>query len=473
MPNPAVWHTGGVDVTLLVVVAGMIGVLAVVAAFATTAMTKMKVAVVLALPQIMVPGLPLYLSGALIWILLCGVALMKEKRLGWTRVSVAIAAVGLVSLVASMWSSDLGLAVGTTLQAFAVLVVCVYVGSIRQSGLSLKPILRTLAFVSLIQSALVVLFRLSPEAEEAYWRSPAATVFLGASRLVNFFYGEGDNVSDPQKSGGIWLNANTASMFLGATAMLLAWGACIYRSRSLSFAAVLVWVAVFFTGSKTGLALALVLPIIGVIVGVVLGRAKGLLALPTALLAIPGVFVVSQLLVNLLPDSLVKESSITLGTRGIIWSTAASLFPDNWLLGLGFGGWDAKFYAASGGALGRSFPPHNVEVAAWSNGGIVLALAVVCLFIVVVAEGLRKVSASTGRRALGWSFATMGALWIMIHGQADVVEFFGDLRSLVVFGILLGVIAFEGGDLDAAPRGSDRAIGASRVKRKTKTLSLA
>jgi hypothetical protein len=112
---------------------------------------------------------------------------------------------------------------------------------------------------ALLESVMVVLFRVSPGLENAFWHTRLARLVIDPNSLQGLFGAEPNNVLDPAKAGGVFVNANAAGAYLGimwATALGLAISS---RSRWAYIAAFGLWIGVFFTGSKAATILAIVL----------------------------------------------------------------------------------------------------------------------------------------------------------------------------------------------------------------------
>ena len=88
-----------------------------------------------------------------------------------------------------------------------------------------KTIYKILIAISIMASAnslLVVAFRLSPDLEDRFLRSPVARFLINPNALEAALDGtEPNNVSDPKKSGGIFLNANTAVLYTAMSSTML------------------------------------------------------------------------------------------------------------------------------------------------------------------------------------------------------------------------------------------------------------
>nr|WP_231713373.1 O-antigen ligase family protein [Arthrobacter sp. zg-Y769] len=232
-------------------------------------------------------------------------------------------------------------------------------------------------------------------------------------------------------------------MFLGVAACAFAAAAIRFRKRSFFLIAVLAAVAVVPTGSKSGLVLLVTMPLIGVLVPLLV-RGPGRIWIPPLLaIAFPVFLMFKHVLNERIPETFVNDSASSLGTRGVIWETAGTLFVENPFLGLGFGGWGEYFYWASSGALGRTFPPHNIFIAAWSDMGVAGAIVLAVFVGAVLVAHVRLTAQTPKRESFAWGFGLAAFLWLFIHGMADAVTFYGDLRTILIPALLLGLLIAE------------------------------
>ncbi|NAZ86380.1 O-antigen ligase family protein, partial [Kineococcus indalonis] len=425
---------------LLVALTGLTGLLVCLTAGDRT---RLGVAALLAVPQVFAGPLgQLSLPLSQCWTVLIAVCWVVEGKGLPLRDPVLRAVLALTAAqgVAIAWSPDplAGVLECTRLLSFAFLhlhVVRVEREDPRGAGAALKLVLAW----AVLAAALVWLFRLSPAAETAYLRSPLAGLVAGQN-AVRAFWGEGaNNVMDPAKAGGFFLNANVASMFLGvATFAFLVLRVREGRRRWL-LGALLTWSATFATGSKTAAALALLLPV-AVRAVHVLGRPAARWFLPQAALAVgAGAWLLPRLLERYVPGY-ADASEESLASRAPLWDAALEMVHQHLLLGVGHGGWTAALeqYAALGV---DALPPHNLLIAAWAASGLagllgVLAVAGAVLhrLVVAVVRGGGSPAARTAGFALGaW-------LWALVHGMGDNTAVYGEAKSMLLLAALLGLV---------------------------------
>src|SRR5262249_49946861 len=81
---------------------------------------------------------------------------------------------------------------------------------------------RSLLFWRALEALLVVLFRALPQLENAFLHHPLAALFVSPNTLAALFDAGRNNVLDPGKAGGLFVNANIAATYLGMSA-IAAW----------------------------------------------------------------------------------------------------------------------------------------------------------------------------------------------------------------------------------------------------------
>lgn len=300
--------------------------------------------------------------------------------------------------------------------------------------------------VALVLSAgvalMVMLFRVSPSIEGSFLGSGLARVVISPNVLGALLDTSKNNILDPSKAGGIFVNANTASAFLGFCAVL-AWNLGATRNtRLLRAVAAVDWIAVFFTGSKAGMIAALLVPGLAIVFDAV--RARRLDIRLAAFLSFlgAGAAVAAPFAIERFSESgFAGATTSTLSVRQVIWKFALSEFLKNPLGGLGFGGWEDKFpvYALMHG-VNPNYPPHNAVMIVWSQSGMVAALcmvAFVILFLQWVWRAARDVDVET--RAVGRALL-FGATWYWLQAQGENFGFLGEAHVTPLLGLLAGVL---------------------------------
>ncbi|WP_020524295.1 O-antigen ligase family protein [Catelliglobosispora koreensis] len=287
-------------------------------------------------------------------------------------------------------------------------------------------------------AAIVVLFRVAPAIEAAYLDSVAG--FFAGHNTIGALFGEGrNNVLDPAKSGGLFVNANVAAMFLGVNGLAALAIATRTSSRFLQLTGVSLLVTVPFTGSKSGTMLAVLLPALAF--AVYRRRFPKFTILkrhPVA--SVVGCLVILVIAAGLMIASNISFSALksTFGERTIIWGFAVESFASNALPGLGFGGWAAEFpaYAAEHGLYKGTFPPHNLLLAAWSNTGAAGVLVTSVVVWIMLGLGFRAYRKAPD--VLGFIAYSGAALtWVVIHGMGENTDVFGDVHFIPVVALLI------------------------------------
>jgi O-antigen ligase len=298
--------------------------------------------------------------------------------------------------------------------------------------------LRWLLVGSATAAVLVIAFRLLPSLELAFLGSPLARVFVPPNTLEALFYTSRNNVFDTAKAGGLFVNANIASAYLGMSAIASWYVGRTLRSTTLRSVALLDWTAVLFTGSKAGLLCAAVLPL-------ALAAASAARARRINPLTLFGGSLVAAVAVLVVPlgDELVAEfgsnALATMGSREQIWTYALGLIEQYPLAGLGFGGWEQRFalHAFLTGSA-TAVPAHNSLFILWLQSGLPGLIAGV-LFVGAVyaatARCMRANDTATATLALG----VVGAFtWYLAQGLGENFGLIGEVHMTPLLGALLG-----------------------------------
>ncbi|WP_432544505.1 O-antigen ligase family protein [Kineococcus sp. SYSU DK002] len=419
--------------------------------------TRLAVAAFLAVPQVYVgPLATANLPLSQCWTILIAVCWLLERKELPLRDPVlrAVLLLAVLQGLAISWSPDpvVGVLEVARLLSFAFLALYATRVERERPGALAGPFTVVLGW-AVLDAVLVWVFRLAPAVEAAFLRSPLAVLVVGPDAMTAFFDGGANNVTDPVKAGGFFINANVSSMFLGvATFCFLALGVGLRgRRRRLHAAGALVcWSATFATGSKTAAALALVLPL--AVRGVqVLGRPRARWFLPQAAAAVGlGVWLLPGLLERYVPGY-ADASSESLASRQPMWDFAVQMFREHLVLGLGFGGWSRTIEQFA--ALGiDALPPHNLFIAAWASSGLpgvagLLNLAVTVL-VVLTATVVRGVGTHLARTA---AFALGAWWWVLVHGMGDNTAVYGEAKSMILLAMLLGLVTARRAAAHRAP----------------------
>jgi O-antigen ligase len=408
--------------------------------------TRLSVAAFLAVPQLFVGPLGrLSLPLSQCWVILIALCWLLERKELPVRDPVfrAVLLFALAEGIAIAWSPKpmVGILEVARVVSFAFLVL--YATRVERSrpGALRGPFTVVLLW-ALVNAVLVWAFRLVPAVESTFLHSPLASLIAGPDAMAAFFDGGANNVTDPAKSGGFFINANVSSMFLGvATFCFLALGVGLrgWRRRLYGAGALVCWSATFATGSKTAAALALLLPV--AVRGVqVLGRPNARWFLPQAAGAV-GLFAWAgpAVLARFVPGY-AEASSESLASRAPMWNFALQMFREHLLLGLGHGGWAATIeqFAALGIA---TLPPHNLFIAAWAACGLPGVAALLGLAGTILVVLTRTVVRTVGTPLARTTAFALGAWWwVLIHGMGDNTAIYGESKSMILLAMLLGLV---------------------------------
>lgn len=396
--------------------------------------------------------------------------IIRTRRHGLSAWAILLAGLAGWQTLSAAWSATVGSAAYGVLTSCALLT-CYLVSRamLRETGSN------DLAFALLaasplvgLEALLVICFRIWPAVEEMYLRSQAA-LMLSEPGVDVLYAGGYDNVLDPDKSGGLLLNGNTASLLLALCAccyaMLAVWGRAIWFSVGMTS---VCGIAMFATGSKSPLVLAVLLPAVMLVTMVTIRwPRRGVAVLISTVAAAVALFA----LVQAVMPSLLAESSRTFGERLTLWQLVLSNVPDHWFFGMGFGNWREFMVERvnsnpdmAGDPTLRVLPPHNLLAQAWVDAGLVsvaLTLALILLPLISVARSLWEGRAAplTSRVALTPAIAGTGLLWVTAHGMTDTTTFSGDNHTIPWLGILVA-LALSSARIDARTSGSK---GANRT----------
>jgi O-antigen ligase len=330
---------------------------------------------------------------------------------------------GFVALGVITYSSDVNAALDSAL-------LFIEIGGLIALGARLKDhaglIWRTVAawvLVALADAALVVYFRLVPDAELSWFQGPIAPFLIAGGSLRSLFTTAGNNALAADKAGAFFPNANAGSAMLGVAFILAIALAKHSAHRRWWLAAVAFGVSILASGSTAGLLL-----LVSSLVLIAVGRLqRWLLKLP--LLAV----LTAGLIYGGLALGEQATSNLDVVTRGLLWRLAATAISLHPVFGLGFGGWDkfaGNYFGLVGGA--SSYPPHNLLLNSWVQMGAVGAILVVVFFAQVLISLHRSTLAESG-------LISIAVLWTVLHSMADNTSIFNDFHTTAPLALLVGL----------------------------------
>ena len=340
--------------------------------------------------------------------------------------------------VSMLWSSDLRLAIKTMLDLlmFMSIFAASYILTMKEPRM-IPIFFKAWIFTAIIPAALIVLFRASPELEHQFLTSSFAGYFINPNTLVSLFGDEPNNVLDPQKAGGFFVNANAAAAYFGIGALISLGYWLAYRDRSFLWGVGVFLLTIWFTGSKAGIVLSTVLPLVASLFYYYTRFRFTWLTLSSLIIVLfIGLLAFVLFFFAMMHTDFGVRSLEALGTRMVIWShmfEQLRLYP---LTGLGFGGWELSPVDPFG--AGRAFPPHNIFIMLWSSSGVIAVFIGVLFFISVFSfgwRGMRTMQDEIRGVSLGIGFAF---LWVLVQGMGTNWGVVGEAHMLPLLASTLG-----------------------------------
>jgi O-antigen ligase len=293
---------------------------------------------------------------------------------------------------------------------------------------------------SAVEAVLVIAFRLLPSVEIAFLNHPVAGLFVSPNTLNALFDAHNNNVPDPAKAGGFFVNANVAAAYLGVSAIAAFYVGRAHGSRLLRVVAVIDWIAVLFTGSKAGLLCAVIVPAALMVASVLSTRRIDPRVLIAGALAVTCACILAMLPISTgLMENYRYEAFATLGSREEMWRVGMRLLQQHPFTGLGFGGWEQRFQVfAFASGVSVTAPPHNTFINLWLQSGLAAVFAGLLLMAAVYLAAIRAMrTPDFTTRQLG--IAAVGAFsWCFIQGQGENFGIVGEIHMMPLLGALLG-----------------------------------
>jgi O-antigen ligase len=341
------------------------------------------------------------------------------------------------------WSPDKGSWATSILYGFWM-YVAFFTARTFDDPAPLRSILHWFLMIASINAFLVVLFRVATGVKEAYLASPLMGVFKNPKLVANLEVFR-PNVFDPDKSGGVFDNANTGAAFsLLCVGVTLATFGYRGRTRSLIFF-VLFSLAVVFSGSKSAV-------MIYIAAMTILGFCAALFSISNAYLRVVALSFGTVAALAMSGLAVIVESSLestdfgegvrdTSESRFQLWRIARLTFMQHPIRGLGFGGWGEVLsnYAATG--VNVFLPPHNSLIMAWTECGIFAVILCVSFWYLIARRLFRSIGSSPR------SLEPIGALFALFCVAAmsfgDTFPLYGNQTMTVPMGVLLALGIFH------------------------------
>jgi len=352
-----------------------------------------------------------------------------------------LALILMLQVFSFLWSSDLKLGLRSVLGFLLFMIVTLSTYEITNKYPKRIYRLFVIYFLLLlIPVSLVIIFRLDPSAELDFLHSKVAKVFINPNTIDGLFNGARNNIFDPEKAGGFFVNGNVAAAFFGINALITYGFSKAYSANWLKIVTLYLTIGVIFTGSKAGIILIVPLLSISFIIPKLFYQ-KTTLERTVYILLI--VNIVYFLLLfsgyKIIQSDFAKHIVETTSIRTLIWNYGIEEFTKHPIMGQGFGGWQKGFatYALQH-SINEGFPPHNTFLYLWSQSGIFAVLFAMAFIWFIVRYALRLVK-SSNRELIGIGIAVFGSYtWVFIHGMGTNFGLIGELHMEIVLAVLLG-----------------------------------
>lgn len=369
----------------------------------------------------------------LIWACVPYINKLPEDRSVWIASVIYV-----VSIVLSIgWSSDFGAWANAVVYGFIYFIAFFAARSVADQA-AMERILKTFVYFAAINAILVIVFRFLPSIEAVFLNSGAINLFKNPKRVANLVAFK-PNVLDPLKAGGVFDNANT-----GAAFSLLCVGATLSVfdkiNRTLRwFLLILFIVAVGASGSKSaviilvgGFALCTLFTLSAIkdpflrVAIVCFGFAAG----------VAGIWGIEWLHSAATGSEFGQQTAQTSTYRALLLQIAAKAFFQHPILGLGFGGWGKimEQYAFLFG-VEDYWPPHNGIVLAWTESGVVGAVALVSACLIAMARLVKGMTKSDSRLRATGAFFALFCTFVMSLG--DTFPLIGSQNAAVPLGVVV------------------------------------
>lgn len=394
-----------------------------------------------------VPVASIYISIYFISVYLLG-ALLLLRKLRFDLASKLFFTLLATQVVSLAWSPDRILGAREFLWSLPFLVIYMAARAVtkRREDVIVK-ILKFYVLAALSNSILVIIFRLNPNMEYEFLYSSLARIFINPNSLAMYIISPDNNVADVGKSGGFFLNANAGSVLLEVSAYLSIAVSAYGRRWFWRSIAMIHFIAVALSGSKSALFLLALAPFASWYVMrattyhmTTQRRAILVLSLGAAIFTALAAYIMLQ------QTDIAADTYLNAQRRWVIWNYAASAFIQSPILGQGFGGWALGFanYGDSASYLGLNgdMPAHNGLLILWSQSGLFAALLGLLVVLVMFRSAFTSRIATRGRLISGAALAALSS--VFIHSMGDNFGLFGEPHIQAPLAAFLGWVSARG-----------------------------
>ena len=439
--------------------------------------SRLGVVLLLSLPQLFViETMGMWLPLALVSVvLLLPESIIHLKALVKDKTVLLLIGLIMAQCLSLVWSVDRVLGIKVIIYEAVFIVVFSAAKYCDWGSLKRQPTMWAFSIGCCLLAGFVIVCRVFPELEKTFLLSEWSGIFINPNVQQGLADGSiRNNAFDPVKAGGIFVNANVASCYLGMLSLCAL--ACIRRPRLAWGISLPLLVAVFSTGSKTATILLIGLTIVYLVVALVL---KNILAARMALAL--GVMVASMMMLfySPIPQQLVDKitsqetsqaptlpsaspplpdepgpretldnAEDSMSSRLLIWQYGLEAFEERPLMGQGYGGWQQGFSSyvkrlrEEGVELRDGFPPHNTFIYLWSQSGALSVLFATLLLLYWSGSSLSAIGKNREKEhGLRMAMALAGAwVWLTVHGMGDNTGLLGDAHQVTLLAVIIAGI---------------------------------
>jgi O-antigen ligase len=257
--------------------------------------------------------------------------------------------------------------------------------------------------------------------------------------VVNgLFEGVRNNIFDPNKAGGLFVNANVAAAYLGISFIIYFVLYKIYLKKVFLFISILSIIGIICTGSKAGM---LLLILVFFMMINIWNYIKGKVLLNFNLWLVT--FLLIEIIIILFlgkHNHIVSQYIDTTNIRLTLWKFGLENIINYPFTGFGFGGWEKAITSYAFQNNIPVLPPHNTLIDLWSNMGL-LSIIFALLFIFSILKFSLDVIKTRILELVWLGIGLLNVfLWIFIHGMGTNFGIVGEIHMTIFSGIFLGLV---------------------------------
>lgn len=349
------------------------------------------------------------------------------------------------TFIAILWSPDIYEAIRSLVFIFIGYTLFVYTRILANNNSNfLLLCLKILCLCITIHSILVIIFYFNPSIEAVFLSSNFAKLFINNGSLALYQYDFSNNVFDPKKAGGFFLNGNSSAIMAEIGFFMTLIIGRLYKFKYYILFALINFIGIICTGSKSALFLAFFSYGISYIVFSIFFSKSNVLSKLFYSLGLFLMVLIIYLVFRMISNTEIFEDGVVNAERRkVIFEFAYNKFIDNTILGLGFGGWEREFFHYGESlkvyALSGSMPAHNYFIISWANGGLFLLISAFIFYISIIIAS-RKLYFREGKY-IGTLFFSI-FICLLFHTFVDNLLVYEEIHYAGIFGTLIAWAAY-------------------------------